>query len=170
MHIDDDVIARTAKASVAFGRLREKVLERNEIRLDTKLKVYKASVLPTLLYTCKTWTVYQRHTKRLGTFWLKGCLRKLKDKIPDTKVLKKAGMQSVLVTLKQCLMSDYQKTVAVENFKKERALNVAKKTLQLNPENRLQGSSKRTLPHQKRSSSVRNKASLSNWLKEVCCQ
>ena len=50
MHIDDEVIARTAKASVAFGRLREKVLERNEIRLDTKLKVYKASVLPTLLY------------------------------------------------------------------------------------------------------------------------
>ena len=42
VHIDDEVTARTAKASVAFGRLRTNVWERNGIRLDTKLKVYKA--------------------------------------------------------------------------------------------------------------------------------
>ena len=35
----------------------------NGIRLDTKLKVYKVVVLPTLLYTCEMWTVYQRHAK-----------------------------------------------------------------------------------------------------------
>ena len=63
VHIDDEVTARIAKASVAFGRLRANVLERNGIKLDTKLKVYKAVVLPTLLYTCETWTVYQRHAK-----------------------------------------------------------------------------------------------------------
>ena len=56
VHIDDEVTARTAKASVAFGRLRTNVWERNRIRLDTKLKVYKAVVLPTLLYACETWT------------------------------------------------------------------------------------------------------------------
>ena len=54
VHIDDEVTARTAKASVAFGRLRTNVWERNGIRLDTKLKVYKAVVLPTLLYACET--------------------------------------------------------------------------------------------------------------------
>ena len=37
MHNDDDV-----KASVVFGRLRGNVWERNGIRLDAKLKVYKA--------------------------------------------------------------------------------------------------------------------------------
>ena len=37
------------------------VWDRSGIRLDTKLKVYKAVVLPTLLYACKTWTIYQRH-------------------------------------------------------------------------------------------------------------
>ena len=47
VHIDDEVSARTVKASVAFGRLRTSVWERNGIRLDTKLKVYKAAVLPT---------------------------------------------------------------------------------------------------------------------------
>ena len=99
VHIYDEVTARTAKASVAFGRLRTNVWERNGIRLDTKLKVYKAVVLPTLLYACETWTVYQRHAKKLNHFHL-SCLRKLlkirwQDKIPDTEVLKKAKMQSV---------------------------------------------------------------------------
>ena len=76
VHIDDEITARIAKASVAFGRLRANVWERNGIKLDTKLKVYKAVVLPTLLYACETWTVYQRHTKRLNHFHL-SCLRKL---------------------------------------------------------------------------------------------
>ena len=57
VHIDDDVTARTAKASVAFGRLRTNVWERNGVRLDTKLKVYKAVVLSTLLYVCEAWRV-----------------------------------------------------------------------------------------------------------------
>ena len=46
------------------------------IKLDTKLKVYKAVVLPTLLCACETWTVYQRHAKRLNHFNF-SCLRKL---------------------------------------------------------------------------------------------
>ena len=35
VHIDDEVTARTAKANVAFGRLRTNVWERNGIKLDT---------------------------------------------------------------------------------------------------------------------------------------
>ena len=104
MHINDEVTARTEKASVSFGRLRTNVWERNGIRLDTKLKVYKAVVLPTLLYTRETWTVYQRHAQRLNHFHL-SCLRKIlkirwQDKIPDTEFLKKAKMQSVHTLLK----------------------------------------------------------------------
>ena len=104
VHIDDEITARIAKASVAFGRLRANVWERNGIKLDPKLKGYKAVVLPTLLYACETWTVYQRHAKRLNHFHL-SCLRKLlkikwQDKIPDTEVLRKAGMQSMHTVLK----------------------------------------------------------------------
>ena len=76
VHIDDEVNARIAKASAAFGRLRGSVWDRSGIRLDTKRKVYKAVVLPTLLYACETWTVYQRHAKRLNHFHT-SCLRKL---------------------------------------------------------------------------------------------
>ena len=95
VHIDDEITARTAKASVALGRLRTNVWERNGIRLDTKLKVYKAVVMPTLLYTCETGTVYQRHAKKLNHFLRKLLKIRWQDKIPDTEVLKKANMQSV---------------------------------------------------------------------------
>ena len=61
-------------------------------------------MLPTLLYACETWTVYQRHAKRLNHFHT-SCLRKLlkikwPDRILDTEVLKRAGMQSVHTLLK----------------------------------------------------------------------
>ena len=101
VHIDDEVNARIAKA---FGRLRGCVWDRSGTRLDTKLKVYRSVVLPTLLYACETWTVYQRHAKRSNHFHT-SCLRKLlkikwQDRIPDTEVLKRAGMQSVHTLLK----------------------------------------------------------------------
>ena len=35
IHIDDEVTARTSKASVEFGKLQGNVWERNKIRLDT---------------------------------------------------------------------------------------------------------------------------------------
>ena len=99
VHIDDEVNARFAKASAAFGGLRGSIRDRSGIRLDTKLEVYRSVVLPTLFYACKTWTVYQRHAKRLNHFYT-SCLRKLlkikwQDRIQDKEVLKRAGMQSV---------------------------------------------------------------------------
>ena len=42
VHIDDEVNARIAKASAAFGRLRGSIWDRSGIRLDTKLKVYRS--------------------------------------------------------------------------------------------------------------------------------
>ena len=45
VHIDDEVTARIAKASVAFRRFRANVLERNGIKLATKLKVYVSKIL-----------------------------------------------------------------------------------------------------------------------------
>ena len=104
VHVDEEVNVRIAKASAAFGRLRGSIWDRSGIRLDTKLKVYRSMVLPTLLHACETWTVYQRHAKRLNHFHT-SCLRKLlkikwQDRIPDKEVLKRAGMQSVHTLLK----------------------------------------------------------------------
>ena len=41
VRIDDEVNARIAKVSAAFGRLRGSIWDRSGIRLDTKLKVYR---------------------------------------------------------------------------------------------------------------------------------
>ena len=99
VRIDDEAVLRIAKASAAFGNLREKVWEREGLSIQTKLKVYKAVILPSLLYSCETWTVYSRHSKSLNSFHLK-CLRKIlkirwQDKVPDTEVLHRADATSI---------------------------------------------------------------------------
>ena len=105
VHIDDEIDARIAKASVAFGRLRSSVWERKGVSLATKPSVFRAIVLTTLLYTSETWTVYQRHAKKLNRFHL-NCLRKLlkvkwQDKVPDTEILEQTGMPSVFTMLRK---------------------------------------------------------------------
>nr|VZI26339.1 unnamed protein product [Spirometra erinaceieuropaei] len=45
--IDDEVANRISKASQAFGRLRSTVWNRHGLQLSTKLKMYKAVILPT---------------------------------------------------------------------------------------------------------------------------
>ena len=54
MHMDDEVSARIAKASAVFGRLHGIIWDQSGIRFDTKLKVYRSVVLPTLLYACES--------------------------------------------------------------------------------------------------------------------
>ena len=103
VHIDDEINARIAKASSAFGRLRPTVWDRKGVHLTTKLKVYRAIVLTTLLYASETWTIYQRHAKKLNRFHLT-CLRKLlrvkwQDKVPDTEILEQTGMCSISTML-----------------------------------------------------------------------
>ena len=103
--IDDEVNTRIARASVAYGRLQSTVWNRRGIALQTKLKVYRAVILPTLLYACETWTVYQRHARKLNHFHTT-CLRRLlgiswQDRIPDTEVLARADLPSIHTILMQ---------------------------------------------------------------------
>ena len=102
--IDEEVSFRIARASSAFGRLRE-VWDKRRISLMTKLKVYRALVIPSLLYACETWTVYSLHARQLNSFHMR-CLRKLlhikwQDKVPDTEVLQRAKIESVHAYLKR---------------------------------------------------------------------
>ena len=103
--IDDEVNTRIAKTSAAFGRLHTKVWNRRGISLQTKLKVYRATVLPMLLYACETWTVYQRDTRKLNHFHTTSLRRllniKWQDKIPDTEVPAQAGLSSIHTIMMQ---------------------------------------------------------------------
>ena len=55
--LDREIDTRINKASQVLGCLRNRVLSEHNIRLSTKLKVYNAVVLPSLLYGCETWTL-----------------------------------------------------------------------------------------------------------------
>ena len=101
--IDDEINTRLAKASAALGRLYKNVWDRRGITSMTKIKVYKAVVLTTLLYGCESWTVYQRHAKKLNHFHTTR-LRKLlgiswQERIPDTEVLTRAVLLSIPIIL-----------------------------------------------------------------------
>nr|VZI32226.1 unnamed protein product [Spirometra erinaceieuropaei] len=67
--------------------------------------MYKAVILPTLLYGAETWTVYTRQARRLNHFHL-SCLRRIlrlnwQDRIPDTEVLERTGILSIYLMLRQ---------------------------------------------------------------------
>nr|VZI06747.1 unnamed protein product [Spirometra erinaceieuropaei] len=103
--IDDEVANRISKASQAFGRLQSTVWNRHGLQLSTKLKIYKAIILPTLLYGAETWTVYAKQARRLNHFYL-SCLRHIlslnwQDRIPDTDVLERTGTLSICAILRQ---------------------------------------------------------------------
>nr|VZI36616.1 unnamed protein product [Spirometra erinaceieuropaei] len=103
--IDDEVANRISKASQAFGRLQSTVWNRHGLQLSTKLKMYKAVILPTLLYGAVSWTVYTRQARRLNRFQLR-CLRRIlslnwQDRIPDTEVLERTGILSIYSMLRQ---------------------------------------------------------------------
>ncbi|BHF65550.1 hypothetical protein SprV_0200856300 [Sparganum proliferum] len=106
--IDDEVANRISKASQAFGRLQSTVWNRHGLQLSTKLKMYKAVILPTLLYGAETWTVYTKQARRLNHFHL-SCLRRIlrlnwQDRIPDTDVLERTGILSIYTMLRQTLL------------------------------------------------------------------
>ena len=96
--IDYEVNNRLAKASTTFSRLSKNAWECEGLSAHTKHKVYKAVVPSTFLYSCKTWTMYSRHVKKLNWFH-PNCLRRLLHncwwhRVPDTEVLNCAELLS----------------------------------------------------------------------------
>ncbi|BHF68719.1 hypothetical protein SprV_0301175800 [Sparganum proliferum] len=88
--IDDEVANRISKASQAFGRLQSTVWNRHGLQLSTKLKMYRAVILPTLLYGAETWTMYTKQARRSNYFYL-SCLRRIlklkwQDRIPTLMI------------------------------------------------------------------------------------
>ena len=73
--------------------------------VKTKMAVYNACVLSTLLYGSEAWTTYTHQEKRLNTFHLRSLRRILgiswQDKVTNTEVLSRAGLPSMHTLLRQ---------------------------------------------------------------------
>ena len=103
---DEDVQRRVARAGVAFGRLTQRLWNEKDVKLSTKISVYKAVVISTLLYGAETWTVYRHHIRRLDQFHMR-CLRliakvKWQDMVPNTSVLEICGMMGIEALVTHC--------------------------------------------------------------------
>ena len=66
--VNDDISMRLSRAGAAFGNLTRRLWNKHGIATATKVKLYKAVVITTLLYGCETWTLYRRHIKQLDQF------------------------------------------------------------------------------------------------------
>ena len=99
--LDDEIQNRLKQASASFGRLRRRVFENSNLRLHTKMLVYRAVCITTLLYGCEALTIYSRHLRSLETFHVR-CLQKIlgitwRDRVPH--ILERAGscsMESIM--------------------------------------------------------------------------
>ena len=94
-----EVSHRLRKASAAVFKLSKRVFNNPDLRRGTKLAVYRAVVLPTLLYGSETWTIYKSQIKSLEKFHQRH-LRKLlgikwTDFISNRRVLELAKCESV---------------------------------------------------------------------------
>jgi len=83
-------------------------LDKHGVRLSTKVAVYRAVVLTTLLFGSETWTTCQRYAMKLGSFHLR-CLRQIAGieweyKVPNTVVLAKCGLFGIEATLPESQM------------------------------------------------------------------
>ena len=97
--IDEEVNRRINKASASFGRICKQVVQNHNLRLATKVAVYRAVCLSTLLYGSETFTLYRKHIKILEAFHMQ-CIKKIlgltwQDRVPHTDMLKHAGLPSI---------------------------------------------------------------------------
>ncbi|RXN35706.1 RNA-directed DNA polymerase from mobile element jockey-like protein [Labeo rohita] len=70
-NLDTELNIRIGKAATAMAQLAKRVWDNTLLTLKTKLKVYQACVLSTLLYGSEAWTLYSRQEQRLNAFHMR---------------------------------------------------------------------------------------------------
>ena len=102
---DDEIEQRIGTAARVVGAMRKKVLERRELQKTTKRRVFNAMVVPTLLYSCETWTIKMRHESKLQAFEMMS-LRRVegvtrKDRVRNEEARKALGQEAVMDIAKE---------------------------------------------------------------------
>ncbi|XP_076036516.1 uncharacterized protein LOC143022261 [Oratosquilla oratoria] len=100
-----DKFAETARLfglTISLGKTERKV------RLSTKLKVYRAVVLTSVLYGCESWTLYRRHLKQLERFHMRSLRSilniKWQNRVTKLEMLDRAEMASIRAMIIKSLL------------------------------------------------------------------
>ena len=106
LSLDAELDIRLGKAATTLGRLTSRVWNNSKLTTKTKMAVYNACVISTLLYGSDSWPTYSRQEKRLDVFHLRS-LRKIlgiawQDHVTNADVLSRAGLPSMYSFLRQC--------------------------------------------------------------------
>lgn len=101
--LDTEISQRIRKAACAIYRLKSRVFDNRDLKRRTKIRVYRAVVIPTLLYGSETWTPYRAQVKALEKFHQRQ-LRKImnikwSDYISNKRVLEMAESETIERTL-----------------------------------------------------------------------
>ena len=105
LSLDAELNKRIGKAATTLGRLVTRVWENPKLTTKTKMAVYDACIVSTLLYGSEAWTTYSKQERKLNSFHLQSLRRILgiswRDKVPNTEVLDCAGLQTMYTILRQ---------------------------------------------------------------------
>ena len=96
---------RIGKAATILSKLRKKVWENKQLRANSKVSVYKACVISTLMNGSKSWTPCAAQERKLNVFDLRCLLQVLRltwqNKVTNNEVLDKADIPSMYPLLHQ---------------------------------------------------------------------
>ena len=105
LHLESELNKRIGKAATTMNRLKKRAWSNNKLTEHTKVQIYKACVLSTLLYGSETWTMHAHHEKRLNVFHMRQLRFILnitwQDKTSNKAILHKANIPSMFTLLKQ---------------------------------------------------------------------
>ena len=71
LSLDSEINVRIGKASSAKTKLKERVWENKNLTINTKMRVYQACILSTVLYGRETWSTYTSQENKLNAFHLR---------------------------------------------------------------------------------------------------
>ena len=97
--IDSELNKRIGKAAMTLSRLTKRVWSNNKLSDHTKVNVYIACVISTLLDGSECWKMHAHQEKRLNVFHMH-CLSRIlgitwQDKVTNKVVLEKDGIPSL---------------------------------------------------------------------------
>ena len=103
--IDSELNERIGKAAMTLSRLAKRVWSNNKLSDDTKVNVYKACIISTLLYGSEPWSMHVHQEKRLNVFHMRSLRRILgitwQNRVTNKVLLEKAGIPILYTLLKQ---------------------------------------------------------------------